>query len=211
MKKYKIYCYTNIKNNKKYIGQTYRTLEQRAGLNGREYTKKQSLFASAIKHYGWDSFQVKILKDNLTLEEANYWEVYYISYYHTWMNDPECWGYNMQKGGNNHSCKLSPKSEETKRKMSLAKQNHKVSEETRQKLREFQLSKSSKLNKNKKTKGKKIICEETNTIYNSIKEASEKTGICYQSLYNNLHNRRKSAGKLHWHFYVENNIKGEKL
>lgn len=210
MKKYKIYCYTNTKNNKKYIGQTYRTLEQRAGINGKEYTKKQSLFSSAIKCYGWDCFQPTILKDNLTLKEANYWEEYYIAYYHTWMNDPQCWGYNMQKGGNNHSCKLGSKSDETKKKMSLAKQNHIVSEETKQKLRKIQLAKLSKEYKEKKSKEKKIICEETNTVYNSIKEASEKTGICYHSLCDNLHNRRKSAGKMHWHFYKENDIKGEK-
>ena len=46
-----IYCYTNILNNKKYIGQTRYTIEQRAGVNGKHYGS-QYKFGKAINKYG---------------------------------------------------------------------------------------------------------------------------------------------------------------
>lgn len=56
-----IYCYTNKINNKKYIGQTTKTVEERAGKNGSFY-KKEWLFWRAIQKYGWESFMVEILE-----------------------------------------------------------------------------------------------------------------------------------------------------
>ena len=61
-----------------------------------------------------------MLKNNLSLEEANYWEEYYIKYFHTWIEDPLCNGYNLRSGGNN-----SLLSEETKIKISEKKKGNK--------------------------------------------------------------------------------------
>lgn len=103
---YKIYKYTNIINNKIYIGQTKNTLEKRAGANGINY-KECTYFYNAIQKYGWENFKPEILKDNLTVEEANYWEEYYISFYNSTNRSI---GYNISLGGLNR--KLSEEQKE---------------------------------------------------------------------------------------------------
>lgn len=94
---YKIYKYTNLVNNKIYIGQTSKTLEERAK-NGSNY-KGSRYFYHAIQKYGWDNFIPEILEDNLDRDEANIKEEYYISLYNSC--DPNV-GYNIAYGGNNH-------------------------------------------------------------------------------------------------------------
>jgi histidinol-phosphatase (PHP family) len=56
-----IYCYTNKINGKKYVGQTVKTIAERAGKNGTGY-KTEWLFWRAIKKYGWDAFSVEIIE-----------------------------------------------------------------------------------------------------------------------------------------------------
>ena len=80
-----------------YIGQTTQKLAHRWG-RGSGY--KDQLFGEAIKNYGWENFSHDILEKNIkTLEEANEREKYWISYYHTWVQDPERKGYNATQGG----------------------------------------------------------------------------------------------------------------
>jgi len=94
---YKIYKYTNLINNKIYIGQTKMTLEQRA-LNGSNY-KGSTYFYNAIQKYGWENFEPQILKDDIeTAEDANIWEDYFIVLFDS--NNPDI-GYNLNRGGNN--------------------------------------------------------------------------------------------------------------
>lgn len=73
---YKVYKYTSP-SKKIYIGQTYRTLDQRAGKNGINY-KQCPKFYNAILKYGFENFKREILKDNLNLKQANYYQQYYI-------------------------------------------------------------------------------------------------------------------------------------
>lgn len=94
-KKYKIYCYQNMLNNKKYIGLTSLTLKERAGKDGHNY-KDCTHFWNAIQKYGWNNFNSKVLEENLTLDEAKEKEKYYIKLYKT--NDSNI-GYNISKGG----------------------------------------------------------------------------------------------------------------
>lgn len=94
---YKIYKYTNKNNGKVYIGQTSKTLQERALSNGSNY-KESPRFYNAIKKYGWDSFIPEIIEDNLTVDEANQKECYYISLYNS--TNPT-FGYNILFGGNN--------------------------------------------------------------------------------------------------------------
>lgn len=123
-KSYCIYIHKNKINQKIYIGQTCQKPEYR--WNYGDGYKKQLYFYSAIQKYGWNNFEHIILKDNLTLDEANYWEEYYIKQYNS---TNKKYGYNISFGGNNH--KLN---EETKKKISMANIGHSVSEETRQKI-----------------------------------------------------------------------------
>lgn len=94
--KYKIYMYTNIKNNKIYIGQTATTLEKRAGANGRNYISCRN-FYNAILEYGWKNFKSNIIENNILNKKlANEREIYWISKYES-TNILK--GYNIQPGG----------------------------------------------------------------------------------------------------------------
>lgn len=131
-----IYCHINKTNNKKYIGQCQGAPERRWRSDGSGYKPKNNelptVFWKAIQKYGWDNFEHKILETNLTLEEANEKEQYWIAYYHTWIEDPQCWGYNMQSGGKNFAM-----SEKAKEKIRQSKLGTHASEKTKQKLSEM--------------------------------------------------------------------------
>ena len=94
-----VYCHTNKINNKKYIGITCQNPKNRWN-SGKGYSKKtQPRFAAAIEKYGWENFDHEILFENLTESEAKAKEIELIEYYHTYIYDPNCWGYNMTRGG----------------------------------------------------------------------------------------------------------------
>lgn len=89
-----------------YIGQTCQEPEKRWGSNGNGYTGSHTqngqlvVFAKAIEEYGWENFSHEILEEDIkTFEEASLREQYWINFYHTYVNDPDCAGYNMTRGG----------------------------------------------------------------------------------------------------------------
>lgn len=96
---YIVYAHINKINNKKYIGQTRYTLEDRARKNGYGY-HDQPKFWHAIQKYGWDNFEHKILYSNLSQEEANIIEIQLIKDLDTIKN-----GYNVSPGGSYHDPK----------------------------------------------------------------------------------------------------------
>lgn len=91
--KYCIYMHT-APNGKMYIGQTC-DINHRFGNNGYNY-KGCKRFMNAIKKYGWDNFEHRIISSNLTKEEADFQEMFYISAYN--LTDDK-YGYNITKGG----------------------------------------------------------------------------------------------------------------
>lgn len=93
MNNYCIYKHTSP-NGKVYIGQT-NDIKRRWGRNGKEY-ENSPCFYNAILKYNWENFQHEIIEDNLTKEEANKKEKYYINKYHA--KDPN-YGYNLADGG----------------------------------------------------------------------------------------------------------------
>ena len=130
---YCIYCHTNLTNNFKYIGQTiHGNNANKRWRNGEGY-KDQVFFYRAIKKYGWDNFSHEILRSNLTLEEANYWENYYIELYRTFAGFSDAKGYNLTLGGDGLAGVAL--SAETKKKISNSEKGKKVSEKTKEKMR----------------------------------------------------------------------------
>jgi len=107
---YIIYRYTNIHNGKVYVGQTSKSLEERAQANGRNYRECRR-FYSAIEKYSWDAFKPDILEIVDTVDEANKREIYYITLYNS--TDEAC-GYNLLPGGDNKEM-----SDETKKLISV--------------------------------------------------------------------------------------------
>ena len=93
--KYIVYCHTNKINNKKYIGQTCKTLEIRSGKNGYHY-RACSYFYNAIQKYGWNNFEHEVLFEKLPKESADRIEKILIQTFRTQNTN---YGYNIQNGG----------------------------------------------------------------------------------------------------------------
>lgn len=89
-----IYKFTSP-SGKSYIGQTNnlhaRTIAHRRAVG-------RTVFSSAISKYGFENFTKEILKDNLALNEANYWEEKLIKEHNTLVP----YGYNIAFGGDNY-------------------------------------------------------------------------------------------------------------
>lgn len=200
-----IYIHKNKINGKIYVGQTCQKPEHRWN-NGEGY-KGSPHFYSAIKKYGWDNFEHIILEKNLTLEQANKKEEYYIKILKTQNNK---YGYNDRAGGSN-----SKLSEEQKKKISEKHKGIKQSQET--------INKRVNKNKGKKrteqqkinisqSRCKKVICKNDNKIFNSIQEASAYYNCSKGNICSVCKGKRKNAGRhpitkkpLLWAYYESEN------
>ena len=204
-----IYIHINKINHKIYVGQTCQIPEKR-WRNGEGY-KGSPYFYNAIKKYGWDNFEHIILKENLTQEEANQMEKYYIQIFNS--NNTN-FGYNIKPGGQNvNSEALSKKL--TQRWDSLERR-----ENYSKKMKEYykNLSKEDfeKIQNKKRgvnhPKSKSVICKETGDKFISIREAAKWCGLenSPSNISAQIRGERKSAGKhpitkepLHWYFEKE--------
>ena len=91
-----IYKIENKLNGKVYIGQTIGTLQHRIGQH-KSNAKRSSVISAAIRKYGWENFEAKIIDEAKSVEELNQKEVYWISYYKSVAPN----GYNLEAGGKN--------------------------------------------------------------------------------------------------------------
>jgi group I intron endonuclease len=113
--RFTIYCHTNRVNGKRYVGQTVYSMEKR-WMDHTSLAKmgirRGQVFANAIRKYGVDAFDHRILEVALTQEEANTAET-------RWIAELNCLvpnGYNLKSGGGNHG----HHHEDTKRLMGKA-------------------------------------------------------------------------------------------
>lgn len=91
--------------------------------------------------------------------------------------------------------------EETKRKLSELHKRENLSEETLIKMRNARLGKQlseSTRNKISKSHSKKIICIETNKVYNSVNEAAMDVNIYATNISAVLNKKQRTAGGYHW-------------
>ena len=96
MKKGLIYMYTNLLNEKVYVGQTTLKLQRRhqkhlSQLNDNTY------FHRAIKKYGIENFKLEVLEDNIDLIELDNREKYWIKIKNAFYKNEK--GYNLTQGG----------------------------------------------------------------------------------------------------------------
>jgi group I intron endonuclease len=117
-----IYLVTNSINDKKYVGQTNRTIEKRWSehIRAGNYVGTKSLLSKAIKKYGVDKFKIEIIKTLETTDqsEIDKTEVYFIKEYNALTPN----GYNVLNGGK--GCFLTPEGKEyLKRTMTSRWQN----------------------------------------------------------------------------------------
>jgi group I intron endonuclease len=113
-----VYKITNKINNKSYIGQTTRSLEDRI----KQHLKRGDCVAikNAINKYGIDNFEFSVIEEVDSVETLNIRENYYINEFKTLHPD----GYNLNTGGFNKKW-----SEESKKKMSKSHTGKRLSQE----------------------------------------------------------------------------------
>jgi group I intron endonuclease len=91
-----IYYCKNLINNKGYVGQTTRTLEERKKEHLKHLENEKIIFHAAIKKYGKENFEWTILGEYLN-EDLDKYEEYWIKEKNTHYQDG--YGYNMNYGG----------------------------------------------------------------------------------------------------------------
>ena len=216
MKTYYVYKATNKLNGKSYIGQTS-DFHKRVWQHIRCYEKEDCKFHRAIKKYGVEAFSWEILKQCTSDKESLELERFYIEFYNTYRN-----GYNENKGGvGGHNAKsivmLTKEGEFVKRYDSAADAKCDgfsdsnvlmcCKKEHRQQLcKGYRFMFEDEYLENgaepyieipKIVHTKKVVqCDlQGNFIaeYESVQEASEKTGTHRPSLSLNLSKRYKSA------------------
>ena len=118
-----IYKITNIQNQKVYIGQTIRPIEQRfhRHINDAMNNILDTHFARAIRKYGKDNFIIEEIDSAKTQNELNKKEQYWIQYYNSVNN-----GYNETDainkcGGNTYLSKTEEEMEVIKEKIRQTK------------------------------------------------------------------------------------------
>lgn len=193
--KYCVYMHKNKINGKIYIGQT-------CSLKTRWYSecyKDSSYFYRAIKKYGWDNFEHIILKDHLTLEEADQIEKEAIFHFDSTNRDK---GYNLLSGGNHgysHSKETIQRIKQSNQKYWQEYFNNKDTKELGLKHMEIMHNKARK----------KVMCLNTGQIFNSLTAAANFAGLKQATpICRCCKGERKTAGKhpvtqerLRWSYY----------
>lgn len=221
---YSIYCYKNKFNGKQYIGQS-KDINRRCHPSNYKGCIK---FYAAIQKYGIENFSFEIFEDNLTLEEANIKEEYYIKLFDT----TNC-GYNIKSGGLNNqysnsskekmssSCNskeeilcvetnmIYPSAKEIERTFGYANSN--IIACCRGKLitaygfhwQYVDKIKNENFKKPIDKRKRAIQCLELKKIFESASEASRQTGVCRPNITKCCQGELKTAGGYHWDYLEE--------
>ena len=118
----RIYVIENDVNDKLYVGQTTRTLEERF----KEHCYADSAIGKAIRKYGAEHFRIRTLEECYSREQLNEREIFWIAE----LNSKAPHGYNLNGGGKGG---VNP-SEETRAKNSQAQKGRTISVEMRAKI-----------------------------------------------------------------------------
>lgn len=115
---YSLYLITNKVNGKRYAGQTKGTIEDRFDKHKYDAFGAKRGFAihAAMRKYGVENFEIKLLSVCYSLKDSNHREAYYIKLFNTLAPN----GYNLRPGGDN-----SAMSQETKKKLSESRMGEK--------------------------------------------------------------------------------------
>ena len=187
---YTVYLHT-FPNGKVYIGITMQSATRRWRYDGSGY-KTQSLIYSAIKKYGWENIRHEVLFTDLSKAEAEAMEIELIAKY---KSNQRKHGYNVNNGGCHNGCC----SQETKRKISIAKLGTHHSDEAKKKISDASRGRRH-AEETKKKRSKPIFCVELNVVYFGIREAERVLNLANGCISKCLKGERKTAGGFHWKY-----------
>lgn len=203
-----VYLHTNKLNGHCYCGETGQEPQKRWGKGGNEYLQKKNghyqhpAFALAILKYGWDNFTHEIIYTCESEEEALLFEKEYIETH-------EC-EYNCCEGGgkppvlcgeSNPFYRVRP--DKAIEKSIASRSGVPLSEEHKRKISEGNKGKPKSNEAAIAKRKKKIICEETGEIFESIEMAAKKVDRNHSCIITAIkkHNR---CGGYHFHYLDEN-------
>ena len=180
---YEVYIHKNLINGKMYVGQAINydgwNTNKRFGHNGYKYMK-QPLFGKALKKYGWNNFEHKIIATGLTKSEANWLENYLICYYRTYVGFSDCKGYNCTLGGEGTIGYIC--SEETRKKLSKVHKGKSLSEEHKRHLSESQKGEKARMwGKHLSEETKQKISQKHNPLNGAKKVHLYENGVFIQT------------------------------
>ena len=98
----KIYIIKNNINSKVYIGKTQYSIEQRFKEHCNDYLKREEEnrpLYDAMKKYGVENFYIELIEDNISDQEINEKEIFYIKQYNSYIGFENSNGYNATLGG----------------------------------------------------------------------------------------------------------------
>jgi hypothetical protein len=162
----------------------------------KEYEKIKNNYINNVLKKRWTEEKRREEREKWTEEKREKWRNDSIKRYENWCkNNRELVKNRNQKLKQKVinsiiiKCRNNLSKKEQKERLKILKEQRK--------LEKKQIKKSMQIF----NKGKKIICIENNTIYDSIKEASAKTGCYYGSIQRVLHGRKTHTHNLHFKFY----------
>lgn len=231
MENYKVYIHI-FPNLKVYIGITKQKLNDR-WKNGLGY-KTQTFMYKAINRYGWENIKHIVIRDNLTLEEAQAMEINLIKQY---KSNQSKYGYNIANGGDGSfavSQQIREKismavkgktghkwTEEEKNRHSMLFKNREFTDEWRKKISQSKIGNKNSMFGKKHTdeekakiaksvsehsKKRAVKCIENNTTYISISEAGRQLNISSSKISLVCSGKRKHTYNLHFK-YVDGDTK----
>ena len=198
MRKGIIYVYFNRAKYEKegiekyYIGQTVRTMEQRAGKDGIGYhwddSNYNNKFTNSIRKWGWESFEGRVLEE-VYEEDLDELEKFYIEQFDSFKN-----GYNSTLGGegtrghNPYANKTEEEMKEIKEKKGKSMKKIFEDPKTREKCASYGMygkgykisgekngmyGKGYKVKGEKNPKAKGVYCNELNIVFSYLKLAEK--------------------------------------
>lgn len=178
-----IYKITNMVNNKVYIGQTKKSVQERFKIhlsNAKRHINRY--LYDAMNHYGYESFvveQIEECSNNLLDDRERFW----IKYYNSTDSNK---GYNMTTGGGGgNTWTINPHKELTIQRMFITKIKNgtMIPKEIKDKLKEDRKKEQEKLKRTKEEKEKEEILKFAQYPYSTLRFCEE-IGISQHTLFN---------------------------
>lgn len=200
-----VYLLIDGTNDKEYIGQTTRSVEERF----REHMKSSYYIGNAIRAHGKDMFVTAILKVCYSKEELDKWERHMIRSRETmapngynltdggeggWHHNPEsCERISVANSGENHPFFGKHHTDKAKAKIAASNKGRRQSEKTKAILSDIQTTKHA------------VICIETKEIFDSVAAAARNYKANRSNIVLACKNHQRSVKGVHLWFLEDFN------